>query len=118
VGFHVLDLRVAILEYIWVCITCQRNKSEHLYPMGLLQPPEVPITFWTNVAMNFIKGFLRVDNKYVILTIVDRFSKATIFFAVGPSLTVACVFFKSIVKLQVIPSSIVNDRDQVFIGNF
>jgi hypothetical protein len=34
--FHVLCTRVAVLEYIRVCITCQRNKSKHLHLTGLL----------------------------------------------------------------------------------
>jgi hypothetical protein len=55
------------------CATCQRNKSEHLHLVGLLQLLEVLSVVWADIAMHFIQGFPKVNGKSVILTVVDRF---------------------------------------------
>jgi len=34
--------RRLVKEFVRSCFTCQRNKTEHLHPAGLLQPLEVP----------------------------------------------------------------------------
>jgi hypothetical protein len=57
------------------CSVCQRNKVNHLQPAGLLQSLPVPSQVWSDIAMDFIEGFLKVGGKSVILTVVDRFSK-------------------------------------------
>jgi hypothetical protein len=106
---------------VCACITCQRNKADHLHPAGLLQPLEVPTTVWSDLAMDFIEGFPRVNGKSVILIVVDRFSKADHFIPLGHPYTapsVARLFFDHIVKLYGIPSSIVSDRDLAFTGHF
>jgi hypothetical protein len=72
-GFFVPKARTADKEHVRACVTCQRNKV--LHPVGLLQPLEVSSTVWSHVAMDFVEGFPRVNNKSVILTVVDRFSK-------------------------------------------
>jgi hypothetical protein len=62
-------------EYVWGCEVCQRNKTEHLHPTGLLQPLPVPSTVWSDISMDFIEGFPKVGGKSMVLTVVDRFSK-------------------------------------------
>jgi hypothetical protein len=66
--------------------------------------------------MDFIKGFPRINNKSVILTVVDKFSKCAHFIPLGHPYTTAVprVVFHSIVRLHGISSSIVSDRDPVF----
>jgi hypothetical protein len=103
------------------CITCQRNKSEHLHPTGLLQSLEMPTTVWADVAMDFIKGFPRINGKSVILIVVDKFSKATHFLPLWhpyTTTTMVRAFFNNVVKLHSVPSSIVSDRDAVFTKHF
>jgi hypothetical protein len=39
---HVHDSRAIITEFVRACATCQRNKAEHLHPVGLFQPLKVP----------------------------------------------------------------------------
>jgi transposase-like protein len=64
--------------------------------------------------MDFIEGFHKINGKSVILTVVDRFSKAAHFITLGhlyTATTVARAFFTKIVRLHGIPSSIVSDCD-------
>jgi len=106
-----------VREYIRGCLVCQRNKTEHLHPAGLLQPLDVPSMVWSDISMDFVEGFPRVGGKSVVLTVVDRLSKMVHFVPLGhpyTALTVAQAFFDNIVKLHGFPSSIVSDRDPVF----
>jgi hypothetical protein len=106
-----------VREYIKGCSVCQRNKTEHLHPAGLLQLLPVPSSVWTDIAMDFIEGFPKVGDKLVILTVVDRFSKFAHFIPLGhpySAVSVAKAFFNNIVRLHGFLASIVNDRDPVF----
>jgi hypothetical protein len=100
---------------------CQRNKSEHLHPAGLLQPLELPGSVWADIAIDFVEGFPRVGGKSVVMTVVDRFSKYAHFIPLGhpyTAVSVAQAFFDNIVKLHGLPCSIVSDRDPVFTSTF
>jgi transposase InsO family protein len=109
-----------VRDYIRGCAVCQRQETEHLHPVGLLQPLVVPSSVWSDIAMDFVEGFPKIGGKSVILTIVDRFSKSTHFIPLGhpySAASVAKAFFDSIVRLHGLPTSIVSDRDPVFTSN-
>jgi hypothetical protein len=38
-----------------------------------LQPLGVPSAIWADLSMDFIEGFPKINDKTVILTVVDRF---------------------------------------------
>ncbi|WVZ93030.1 hypothetical protein U9M48_039053 [Paspalum notatum var. saurae] len=119
--FHIVNDKRTVQEFVRACETCQRNKIEHLQPAGLLQPLEVPLAVWTDIAMDFIEALRRVHGKTVILTVVDRFSKYAHFILLSHPYTAALVaraFFNDIVRLHGIPASIVCDRDPVFTSAF
>jgi hypothetical protein len=78
-------------EYIKGCSVCQRNKTEHLHPAGLLQPLPVPSSVWTGIAIDFVEGFPKVGGKSVILTVVDQFSKFAHFIPLGHPYSAASV---------------------------
>jgi hypothetical protein len=104
-----------VCDYIMGCSVCQRNKTEHLHPVGMFEPLAVPSDVWRDIALDFVEGFPRVGGKSVILTVVDRFSKYAHFIALGhpySATTVAKAFFDSIVRLHGILASIVSNRDQ------
>ena len=112
--------RRLVSELIRSCPVCQKNKTDHLHPAGLLQPLQVPTQVWSDIALDFIEGLPRVGGKSVILTVVDRFSKHAHFIALSHPYTAASVaksFFKGIVRLHGFPASIVSDRDPMFTGN-
>jgi len=119
--FHIPGDRRLVREYVRNCETCQRNKTEHLRPGGLLQPLDIPSTVWSDIAMDFIEALPRVNGKTIILTVVDRFSKYAHFIPLGHPYTAASVakaFFQEIVRLHGLPATIVSDRDPVFTSDF
>jgi hypothetical protein len=118
--FYIPHDRALVRDWVRSCATCQRNKTETLQPVGLLQPLEVPSQVWADISMDFIEGLPKVNGKSVILTVVDRFSKYAHFIALSHPYTAASVarsFFDGVVRLHGFPSFIVSDRDPVFTGN-
>ncbi|KAL4016975.1 hypothetical protein IC575_024646 [Cucumis melo] len=102
-------------------ITCQRNKSLVLSPAGLLIPLEIPHQVWSDISMDFIDGLSKAKGCDVILVVVDRLNKYSHFLALKHPYTaksVANIFVKEIVRLHGFPSSIVSDRDKIFISHF
>jgi hypothetical protein len=53
-----------IVEYVVLCNTCQRVKTEHQRPAGILQPLQVPEWKWEEIAMNFIVDLPRAQSGY------------------------------------------------------
>jgi hypothetical protein len=110
-----------VWEFVKGCAVCQRNKSIHLHPAGLLQPLPVPSVVWSDISMDFVEGFPKVGGKSVILTVVDRFSKYAHFIALGhpySATSIAKAFFEGIMRLHGFPCSISSDRDVVFTSTF
>lgn len=71
--------------------------------------------------MDFIGGLPKAMGVDTILVVVDRLTKYAHFLALARSYNakdVVAVFLKEIVKLQGFPTSIVSDRDRVFIRSF
>jgi hypothetical protein len=120
-SFYNQHMLHCVREYVRGCEVCQRNKTEHLHPAGLLQPLPVPSTVWSDILMDFIEGFPKVGGKSVILTIVDRFSKLAHFITLGHSysaMSVAKAFFEEVVRLHGLPCSIVSGKDPMFTNFF
>jgi hypothetical protein len=120
-SFYNTSTAQLVKDFVKSCAVCQRNKSEHLHPVGLLQPLELPRSVWADIAIDFVEGFPRVGGKSVVMTVVDRFSKYAHFIPLGhpyTAVSVAQAFFDNIVKLHGIPCSIVSDRDPVFTSTF
>jgi hypothetical protein len=86
-------------DFIHGCSVCQRHKIEHLHLAGLLQPVDIPTAVSQGIAMDFIEGFPKTDDKSVILTVVDHLSKYAHFIALAHPYTtasVAAAFFEQI----------------------
>ena len=119
--FHFPNMRRMVQDYVQACSTCQRYKSEHLHPAGLLMPLPVPKAVWTDIGLDFVEALPRVGGKSVILTVVDRFSKYCHFIPLAhpySAESVAQAFFTDIVRLHGMPQSMVSDRDPVFTSKF
>jgi hypothetical protein len=69
--------------------------------------------------MDFIEGLPKSNGYFVILVVVDRFTKYAHFFPIKHPFTasvIAQVFLDNVVKLHVVPQTII--RDKVFTGAF
>ena len=43
-----------VAQFVSTCLTCQKVKVEHQKPGGTLQPLNIPVWKWDNIAMDFV----------------------------------------------------------------
>ncbi|KAK8931221.1 hypothetical protein KSP39_PZI016563 [Platanthera zijinensis] len=118
--FYWKNLKSSVHDHIQRCTVCQQCKTTCSPPAGLLQPLPIPDRVWQDISMDFIEGLPLSHGKDVILVVVDRLSKYAHFIALRhpyTALTVAQAFMDSIFRLHGMPSSIVSDRDPVFLSS-
>ena len=102
-------------------MVCQKSKSEHIFPVGLLQPLPIPKQKWESISMDFITGLPKVQAKDCIYVAVDRPTKYAHFFPITSDFKVSQVaklFFKEIFRLHGLPRNIVSDQDNSFLRSF
>lgn len=110
-----------MIQFVKNCLVCQKVKSTHTLPGGLLQPLPVPQQIWEDIAMDFIVGLPMSKGLTVIYVIIGRLSKFGHFITMKTefnSTSVAKAFINNIVKLHGIPKSIVSDRDRTVMSKF
>ena len=108
-----------VKEYVLACTVCARGKTSHRPPVGLLRPLPTPGRPWSHIALDFVTGLPPSNGKTVILTIVDRFSKAVHFIGLPklPSAQeTADLLTNHVFRLHGIPVDIVSDRGPQFIS--
>lgn len=113
-------LKQDVVQVVRNCVTCQRNKDEHVKYPGLLQPLPIPQQAWKHIFKDFIEKLPKSEGADTVLVVVDRFTKYAHFLALSHpflAITVAQLFMDHIFKLHGLPNAIVSDRDKLFISH-
>jgi hypothetical protein len=75
-----LGMKKEVVECIAKCLECQKVKTEHRHPDGLLRPLPIPEWKWEAVTMNFITKLPITNKKHdSIMVVVDKLTKAAHF---------------------------------------
>ncbi|GAU45349.1 hypothetical protein TSUD_84720 [Trifolium subterraneum] len=116
-----VGMQKRVRDFVRACDICQRQKHANTAPGGLLQPLPIPNAIWDDLSMDFITGLPKSKGFEAVLVVVDRLSKYSHFILLKHPYTtksVAELFVKEVVRLHGIPSSIVSDRDPLFVSHF
>lgn len=108
-----------VSSYVKCCSVCSQTKDSILPPAGLLQPLTIPHRPWSHIAVDFITDLPLSRDNTVILTIIDRFSKACRLIPL-PKLPTAMEtaenLFHYVFRFFGIPVEIVSDQGPQFIS--
>ena len=110
-----------IIQFIQECEVCQRNKSEHLPYLGLLQPLPILTQAWSHITMDFIEKLPCSKGFDTILVVIDRLTKFGDFIPLAhlfSTAQVAQVFLNNIYKLHGLLEFIVTNTDKIFTSKF
>ncbi|RDX69089.1 Tf2-6, partial [Mucuna pruriens] len=119
--FYWASMMKTIKTFIAECHTCQTNKYQTLAPSRLLQPLPIPTQVWSDISMDFILGLPITQGKDTILVMVDRLMKYMHFISLSQlflAKEVAKIFILEVVRLHGFPTSIVTDRERLFLSQF
>lgn len=73
-------MKFDVVEFVSICLTCQKVKTDHPRPQGLLHQLHIPERKWKSIFMDFLCGFLRKPKgNNMILVIVERLKKVAHF---------------------------------------
>ena len=103
-----------VSHFVSTCNFCQKNKSTHEKPAGLLQPLPIPEFCWQSVSIIFITELPNTKAGHTaILVFVDRLSKMVHFALcwndIG-SQEFAQIFLRKIFAKYGLPTEVVTDR--------
>lgn len=108
-------------EYVGKCVTCQMIKPVNQKPSGLLMPLPIPPSTWHDLSIDFITNLPKVQNKTIIILVVERLSKSCHQGALPTNYNaqmVAEFFVQKVIRLHGYPNSLVSAGDKVFTSRF
>ncbi|GJY09447.1 putative reverse transcriptase domain-containing protein [Tanacetum coccineum] len=117
-----LNMKAIIVEYVGKCLTCSRVKEECQKPSGLLVQPEIPMSKWERITMDFVTKLPKTSTGHdIIWVIVDHLTKSAHFIPTRETdnmETLTRLYIKKIVSQHGVPISIISDRNSHFTSRF
>ncbi|XDV54467.1 hypothetical protein PO909_022751 [Leuciscus waleckii] len=110
-----------IHDFVLACSDCAMGKTSNRPPDGLLRPLSVPSRPWSHIALDFVTALPPSRGMTVVLTVVDRFSKAAHFIPLPklPSAKeTAVTVIDHVFWLHGFPMDVVSDRGSQFVSKF
>jgi hypothetical protein len=115
-------MKVDFSKYVAPCEVCQRVKTEHKRPAGLLKPLEISEWKWEHITMDFVVGLPRSPRgRDAIWVVVDCLTKSAHFIPMNTTNSASelvPLYMKEVIRLHGVPKSIVLDRDSKFVSKF
>lgn len=108
-------------SFVLACSVCATGKTSNRPPDGLLQPLPVPSRPWSHIVLDFVTGLQPSQGNTVVLTVVNRFSKAAHFIPLAklPSAKeTALAVVDHVFRLHGLLSEVVSDRGPKFVSKF
>jgi hypothetical protein len=116
-----LGMKKQVANYIAKGLECQKVKTEHRHPTGLLQPFPILEWKWEVVTVDFITKLPRKMKQHdSIMVVVGKLTKAMHFIPVKTThkeTNIADIYMKEVVRLHGVPKEVVLDKDPKFISN-
>jgi len=108
-----------IVKYIKGCVMRSTNETSN-QKIGLFMPLIVPLRPWDKISMDFVGGLpmSKRGHDYMYF-VVERFSKISILVPCKKKVTIeqtAKMFFEQVWVHFGLPTSIISDRDNRFVG--
>ncbi|KAI2659925.1 Transposon Tf2-9 polyprotein [Labeo rohita] len=110
-----------VRSFVLACSVCAIGKTSNRPPDGLLQPLPIPSRPWSHIALDFVTALPPSQGNTVVLTVVDRFSKAVHFIPLPklPSAKeTAVAVIDHVFRLHGLPTDVVSDRGPQFVSKF
>jgi hypothetical protein len=115
-------MKKEVANYIAMCLECQKVKTKHRHPVGLLQPLPIPEWKWEVVTIDFITKLPRTVKQHdSIMVVVDKLTKVAHFIPMKTThkeKNIADIYMKEVSRLHGVPKAIVSDKDPKFTSNF
>ncbi len=107
--------------FVLACCVCAVSKTSNRPSAGLLQPLSVPSRPWTHISLDFVTGLPASSGNTVVLTVVDRFSKAAHFIPLPklpPARETVVAVIDHVFRVHGLPTDVVSDRGPQFVSKF
>ena len=108
-------------HFVQNCHICQRSRTSHHAPYGILRLLLIPQRVWQDISMDFVTGFPWSKGKNAILVVVCRLMKMCYLILCWDTIMaeeLAHLYTKYVARIHGLPQSIVSDRGSVFTSRF
>src|SRR5258705_10389622 len=110
-----------VKDYVKSCTSFAHTKVPHHKPYGLLKQLPIPAQPWESISMDFIEQLPASEGFTVILVIVDRLTKQSLFIPTHDTVDapqLALLFLTHVFSKHGAPGHVTSDRRTEFVSHF